>query len=67
MTTDKRKEVESWLERNERLAKEMEAFANKFRCKKCGEYYCEHMLRVRGRIFKDRIDRELSFLAEVKK
>lgn len=51
-----------WLKRNERIANEMEKFAKNFRCKKCSEDYCNHMLNVRGRKFKERIDAEFSLL-----
>jgi hypothetical protein len=54
-----------WIKKNDKLSEEMENFAKNFKCSKCNEFYCEHMLHSRARKFKDKIDKELDNLTKI--
>lgn len=49
-------EVSNGVNEDEKLAEELEEYAKNYKCKKCNRFYCSHMLKARGRKFKDKID-----------
>lgn len=55
----------TWREEAEELGDEMEEYAKNYKCKKCNEFYCSHMLKARTQKFKKRCDRQMGKLIEV--
>lgn len=58
------KGIEGWEIEAHKLANEMEEYAKNYRCKKCSEEYCNHMLDARAKKFKARIDGSVSQLID---
>ena len=54
----------TWHEEAKELGNEMEEYAKKYKCKKCNEYYCSHMLKAMGSKFKKRCDNQMNKLAD---
>lgn len=54
--------IKKWREEANMLGDEMEGYAKNYRCEKCDEFYCSHMLKARTQKFKKRCDKEMGKL-----
>ena len=55
----------TWQDNADILTEEMEEYAKNYKCKKCDEYYCSHMLKARAQKFKQRMDDEFSEIISI--
>lgn len=60
-------EMLEWEEKDNKLCKDMEEFAEKFKCNKCSNNYCRHMLSARGRKFGNKVDNQMENLLRLSK
>jgi len=49
-------QIELWRQNARMLAEKLEEYARNYKCNKCSEYYCRHMLAARAKKFKKEID-----------
>lgn len=54
----------SWGQEADELGNEMEEYAKNYKCKKCSEFYCSHMLKAMASKFKKRSDEHIGKLIE---
>lgn len=51
--------IKQWENDSQQLARELDDFADNYKCQECDRFYCSHMLRARRKKFRQRIDRNL--------
>ena len=54
--------LKEWRNETDKLSVEMDEWIKNYKCKKCSEYYCSHMIKASAKKFKKKCDEEMSKL-----